>query len=218
MWEIIQKGGVVMYPILLCSVLSLAIFLERLFSLREGRIIPKKFIKEVEEFIRMKKFNEAIALCSTSNSSIARIIYAGLKKAGKQKDEIKEAITEQGKQEAMELERFLTTLGTIAGVSPLLGLLGTVTGMIKTFNVLAISKQLGDPGMLSAGISEALITTAAGLIVAIPSFIFYKYFTSKVDKLIVKMEGISIKFVELIEWLLKRGKEILVLPLILLRL
>ena len=199
MWEIIQKGGVVMYPILLCSVLSLAIFLERLFSLREGRIIPKKFIKEVEEFIRMKKFNEAIALCSTSNSSIARIIYAGLKKAGKQKDEIKEAITEQGKQEAMELERFLTTLGTIAGVSPLLGLLGTVTGMIKTFNVLAISKQLGDPGMLSAGISEALITTAAGLIVAIPSFIFYKYFTSKVDKLIVKMEGISIKFVELIE-------------------
>ena len=199
MWEIIQKGGVVMYPILLCSVLSLAIFLERLWSLREGRIIPKNFIKEVEEFIRMKKFNEAIALCSTSNSSIARIIYAGLKKAGKSKDEIKEAVNEQGKQEAMELERFLTTLGTIAGVSPLLGLLGTVTGMIKTFNVLAISKQLGDPGMLSAGISEALITTAAGLIVAIPSFIFYKYFTSKVDKLVVKMEGISIRFVELIE-------------------
>ncbi len=199
MWEIIQKGGVVMYPILLCSVLSLAIFLERLWSLREGRIIPKSFIKEVEEFIRMKKFNEAIALCSTSNSSIARIIYAGLKKAGKSKDEIKEAVNEQGKQEAMELERFLTTLGTIAGVSPLLGLLGTVTGMIKTFNVLAISKQLGDPGMLSAGISEALITTAAGLIVAIPSFIFYKYFTSKVDKLVVKMEGISIRFVELIE-------------------
>ena len=199
MWEIIQKGGVVMYPILLCSVLSVAIFLERLWSLREGKIIPKSFIKEVEEFIRMKKFNEAIALCSTSNSSIARIIYAGLKKAGKSKDEIKEAVNEQGKQEAMELERFLTTLGTIAGVSPLLGLLGTVTGMIKTFNVLAISKQLGDPGMLSAGISEALITTAAGLIVAIPSFIFYKYFTSKVDKLVVKMEGISIRFVELIE-------------------
>ncbi len=199
MWEIIQKGGVVMYPILLCSVLSVAIFLERLWSLREGIIIPKNFIKEVEEFIRMKKFNEAIALCSTSNSSIARIIYAGLKKAGKSKEEIKEAVNEQGKQEAMELERFLTTLGTIAGVSPLLGLLGTVTGMIKTFNVLAISKQLGDPGMLSAGISEALITTAAGLIVAIPSFIFYKYFTSKVDKLVVKMEGISIRFVELIE-------------------
>ena len=214
MWEIIQKGGVVMYPILLCSVLSLAIFLERLWSLREGRIIPKSFIKEVEEFIRMKKFNEAIALCSTSNSSIARIIYAGLKKAGKSKDEIKEAVNEQGKQEAMELERFLTTLGTIAGVSPLLGLLGTVTGMIKTFNVLAISKQLGDPGMLSAGISEALITTAAGLIVAIPSFIFYKYFTSKVDKLVVKMEGISIRFVELIEWILKKEIETQVFQLI----
>ncbi len=204
MWEIIQKGGIVMYPILLCSILSVAIFLERLWTLRESKIIPKKFIKEVEEFIRMKKYNEAIALCSTSNSSIARIIYAGLKKVGAPKDEIKEAITEQGKQEAIELERFLTTLGTIAGVSPLLGLLGTVTGMIKTFNVLAISKQLGDPGMLSAGISEALITTAAGLIVAIPSFIFYKYFSSKVDKLVIRMEGISIKFVELIKWILKK--------------
>ncbi len=199
MWTIIQKGGIVMYPILLCSVLSVAIFLERLWSLRESKIIPKKFIKEIEDFIRMQKYNEALTLCSSSNSSIARIIYAGLKKVGKSKEEIKDAITEQGKQEAMELERFLTTLGTISGISPLLGLLGTVTGMIKTFNVLALSKQLGDPSLLSAGISEALITTAAGLIVAIPSFIFYKYFTSKVDKLVVKMEGISMRFVELLE-------------------
>jgi len=199
MWEIIQKGGVVMYPILLCSILSVAIFLERLWTLRESKIIPKNFIKEIEDFIRMKKYNEALTLCSSSNSSIARIIYAGLKRVGRSRDEIKEAIVEQGKQEAMELERYLTTLGTISGISPLLGLLGTVTGMIKTFNVLALSKQLGDPSLLSEGISEALITTAAGLIVAIPSFIFYKYFTSKVDKLVVKMEGISMRFVELLE-------------------
>ena len=214
MWTIIQKGGVVMYPILLCSILSVAIFLERLWTLRENKIIPKNFIKEIEDFIRMKKYNEALTLCSSSNSSIARIIYAGLKRVGKSRDEIKEAIVEQGKQEAMELEKYLTTLGTISGISPLLGLLGTVTGMIKTFNVLALSKQLGDPSLLSEGISEALITTAAGLIVAIPSFIFYKYFTSKVDKLVVKMEGISMRFVELLEWILEKEKEIQDLQLI----
>jgi biopolymer transport protein ExbB len=198
MWELIQKGGIVMYPILLCSVLTLAIFLEKLWSLREGRVIPENFVKEIEEFIRVGKNNEAIALCSASKSSIGRIIYSGLKRLGKPVEILKEAISDQGRQEAILLEKYLTTLGTIAGVSPLLGLLGTVTGMIKTFNVLAVSKKLGDPGLLSSGISEALITTAAGLIVAIPSFILYKYFSSKVDKLVIKMEGISLKFIEIL--------------------
>ena len=198
MWELIQKGGVVMYPILLCSILTLAIFFEKLWSLRSSKIISEKFLSEVEDFIRNGKFNEAIALCSTSNSSIARILFAGLKRVGKPTEFIKEAITEQGRQEATIMEKYLTALGTISGVSPLLGLLGTVTGMIKTFNVLAISKKLGDPSMLSSGISEALITTAAGLIVAIPSFVLYKYFSSKVDKLVVKMEGISLKFIEIL--------------------
>ncbi len=198
MWELIQKGGVVMYPILLCSILTLAIFFEKLWSLRYSKIISEKFLKEVEDFIRNGKFNEAIALCSASDSSIARILFAGLKRVGKPTEIIKEAITEQGRQEASLMEKYLTALGTISGVSPLLGLLGTVTGMIKTFNVLAISKKLGDPSMLSSGISEALITTAAGLIVAIPSFVLYKYFSSKVDKLVVKMEAISLKFIEIL--------------------
>jgi biopolymer transport protein ExbB len=198
MWELIQKGGVVMYPIILCSVLTVAIFLEKLWSLRTSKIISEKFLKEVENFIRNGKYNEAIALCSASNTSIARIIFSGLKRLGKPIEFIKEAVEEQGRQEAVLLDKYLTTLGTISGVSPLLGLLGTVTGMIKTFNVLAISKRLGDPGMLSAGISEALITTAAGLIVAIPSFVLYKYFSSKVDKLIVKMEAISLEFIEML--------------------
>ncbi len=198
MWELIQKGGVVMYPILLCSVLTLAIFFEKLWSLRSSKIISEKFLREVEDFIRNGKFNEAIALCSASDSSISRILFAGLKRVGKSTEFIKEAIADQGRQEAALMERYLTALGTISGVSPLLGLLGTVTGMIKTFNVLAISKRLGDPGMLSSGISEALITTAAGLIVAIPSFVLYKYFSSKVDKLVVRMEGISLKFIEIL--------------------
>ncbi len=198
MWVMIQKGGIVMYPILFCSVLTFAIFLEKMWSLRRSNVIPENFLKEVEEFLRVGKHNEALALCSASNSSIARIIYAGLKRIGKNVEQIKEAVSDQGRQEAILMERYLTTLGTIAGVSPLLGLLGTVTGMIKTFNVLALSKKLGDPGMLSAGISEALITTAAGLIVAIPSFILYKYFSSRVDRLVVKMEGISLKFIELL--------------------
>ncbi len=196
MLELIQKGGVVMYPILLCSVFSLAIFLEKLWSLRISQLIPDKFLREVEDFIRQGKINEAIALCATSNSSIAKIIFSGLKKIGKPIETIQESVVDQGKQESIKMERYLSTLGTIAGVSPLLGLLGTVTGMIKTFNVLAMSKQLGDPGMLSAGISEALITTAAGLIVAIPTFIFYKYFTARVERIIVRMEGISLRFIE----------------------
>ncbi|OPX18873.1 MAG: hypothetical protein BZ151_12305 [Desulfobacca sp. 4484_104] len=197
MYQFVIKGGVLMYPILLCSVLSVAIFLERLWGLRRGQVIPNAFIIEISDLIRLRKLDEARTLCKLNDSPIARILMAGLKNYGQKWEAVKESIEEVGRLEAASLERFLTTLGTIAGIAPLLGLLGTVTGMIKAFTVISHA-GIGNPQMLAGGISEALITTAAGLTVAIPSFVFYKYLRSRADKMILRMEAICIDILDII--------------------
>ncbi len=197
MYQFVIKGGVLMYPILLCSVLSVAIFLERLWGLRRGQVIPNAFIIEISDLIRLRKLDEARTLCKLNDSPIARILMAGLKNYGQKWEAVKESIEEVGRLEAASLERFLTTLGTIAGIAPLLGLLGTVTGMIKAFTVISHA-GIGNPQMLAGGISEALITTAAGLTVASPSFVFYKYLRSRADKMILRMEAICIDILDLI--------------------
>ena len=135
MYQFVIKGGVLMYPILFCSILSVAIFLERLWGLRRGQVIPHAFIIEISDLIRLRKLDEARTLCKLNDSPIARILMAGLKNYGQKWEAVKESIEEVGRLEAASLERFLTTLGTIAGIAPLLGLLGTVTGMIKAFTV-----------------------------------------------------------------------------------
>ncbi|MBN2231943.1 MAG: MotA/TolQ/ExbB proton channel family protein [Deltaproteobacteria bacterium] len=196
MYQFVFKGGVLMYPILICSVLSLAILLERLWALRRSRVIPGNFVREIDSLIREQKISEAMSLCKLNDTHVARILHAGLRNYGKRRDAIKEAIEEVGRIEAAALERFLTTLGTIAGIAPLLGLLGTVTGMIKAFTVIS-QAGVGNPQLLAGGISEALITTAAGLTVAIPSFVFYKYLRSRVDKMVLRMEHISIDIIDL---------------------
>jgi len=198
MYDFVVKGGVLMIPIALCSIIALAIFLERLWSLRRSKVTPRDFLIEIEDLIRREKIPEAITRCRKDNSSMANIIVAGIRNFGKRREIVKESIEEIGRREAATLERYINVVGTIAAISPLLGLLGTVFGMIKAFNVISI-QGVGNPGSLAGGISEALITTAAGLVVAIPTFVLYRYLANKADALIVEMEEHSIRMVDLLK-------------------
>ncbi len=198
MYDFVVKGGVLMIPIALCSIIALAIFLERLWSLRRSRVIPRDFLIEIEDLIRREKIPEAVTRCRKDNSSMANIIVAGIRNFGKRREIVKESIEEIGRKEAATLERYINVVGTIAAISPLLGLLGTVFGMIKAFNVISI-QGVGNPSSLAGGISEALITTAAGLVVAIPTFVLYRYLANKADALIVEMEEHSIRMVDLLK-------------------
>ena len=198
MYDFVVKGGVLMIPIALCSIVALAIFLERLWSLRRSKVIPRDFLIEIEDLIRREKIPEAVTRCRKDNSSMANIIVAGIRNFGKRREIVKESIEEIGRREAATLERYINVVGTIAAISPLLGLLGTVFGMIKAFNVISI-QGVGNPSSLAGGISEALITTAAGLVVAIPTFVLYRYLANKADALIVEMEEHSIRMVDLLK-------------------
>ena len=188
-----------MYPILFCSVVSLAIFLERIWILRRRLVIPKDFIVKVEELIKRNKISDAIFLCQGNSSSIARIFLAGLKNAGRGMWLVKEAIEDKGRREGVILERNIGVLLTIANLSPLLGLLGTVSGMIKTFNAISVYGAGASSAPLAGGIAEALITTAAGLLVAIPTLVAYRFLIDKAQILVFEMEESSIRLVDTME-------------------
>jgi len=179
-------------------VACLAIFLERIWVLRRKLIIPKDFIDKVEELVKRDKIEEAIFLCKGHRSSIARIFLAGLRNVGRGMWLVKEAIEDKGRREGVILERNIGILLTIANLSPLLGLLGTVSGMIKTFNAISVH-GVGGSAPLAGGIAEALITTAAGLIVAIPTLVAYRFLTDKAQVLVFEMEESSIGLVDTIE-------------------
>jgi biopolymer transport protein ExbB len=198
MLSFITKGGVFMYPIIACSILSLAIFLEKLWSLRRKKNVPLDFLQEIEQLLQENNSAKALSLCNTNLSSIARIFSAGIKHYGKKREVIKERVEEVGRREASLLERYIDALATIASVSTLLGLLGTIAGMIKIFSVIS-SQSVVNPSTLAGGISEALYTTAAGLTVAIPTLIFYRYVSSKSRELVLEMEECSTQVVELIQ-------------------
>ena len=198
MYELFLNGGFLMYPIAFCSVLALGIFLERLWNLREKKIIPKDYLIEVEDLINRRKIHEAMILCRRDSSSTATIIFEGIRNFNRGREAVKDAVEGIGRQEAAKLERYVGVVGTVAAISPLLGLLGTVTGMIKAFNVIS-THGVGNPSSLAGGISEALITTAAGLIVAIPAYVMYRYLMSKVDRIILSMEKYSLHLVDLLE-------------------
>ncbi len=198
MVEFIVKGGVFMYPIIFCSVVALAIFFERLWFLRRKNIIPEDFVQKVEGLLRKGKIGDATFLCQSDVSSIAKIFLAGLKNTRKGLWLVKEAIEERGSREATILERNVNLLATLANVATLLGLLGTVSGMIKTFNAISI-QGIGNPAPLAGGIAEALLTTAAGLCVAIPTLVCHRFLRDRAGKLIFEMEENSIKLVQIME-------------------
>ena len=197
MWLIIQKGGYLMYPIALCSVLALGIFLERLWTYVKARQEFRDLAHQVEPLVAKKRLEEAVASCHKSPSPLAQVFLAALRAAGRNRDQIKVVVEETGRREAAPLQRFLGLLGTIATISPLLGLLGTVLGMIRAFNVIA-SQGMGTPATLGGGISEALVTTAAGLTVAIPVILAHRYLSGRLDRLIIEMEEYSLRLVDLL--------------------
>jgi biopolymer transport protein ExbB len=198
MLEFIIKGGPVMVPLLLCSVISLSIIVERCLSLRRSRILRYDVLQRIEDLLRDRKIPEASTLCKRYPSSMTRVLLAAILNHDKSRQEIKEIIEDAGRQEVPVLERYLTILGTIASISVLLGLLGTVSGMIRTFNAIA-ALGYGHPEALAAGISEALVATATGLAIAIPTLVMYNYFTSKVDSLVIEMEKNSLRMLSILK-------------------
>ncbi len=197
MFELVQSGGWLMLPILFCSILAMAITAERFWSLRESRVAPGHLLGEVWALVQAGTLSpEKMALIKRS-TALGRIISAGLANSKHGREIMKESIQETASQAVHELERFLNPLATIAGVAPLLGLLGTVVGMIKVFNEIMI-QGTGNASVLAGGISEALITTAAGLCVAIPALVMHRYFSRRVDSLVVRMEQEAIKLVEVV--------------------
>lgn len=195
MLDIIQAGGWLMLPIIACSIIAAAIILERFWSLQPKRVLPINLAEQVKDWVKNDQLSPAHLQRLHQSSPLGQMLAAGLANRRAPRDVIKESIEDAGRHAVHELERYLTALGTIAAISPLLGLLGTVIGMIKVFAAIT-ANGVGNPGILAGGISEALITTAAGLSVAIPALIAYRYLRGRVDSLVVQMEKETIKFLE----------------------
>jgi biopolymer transport protein ExbB len=194
-FELVQAGGWLMIPILLCSVISLAIVTERFWTLRKAKVIPVKLVTGIWNLLNKDALTEKHIREIAKGSPLGRVLAAGLINRHLSREMVRESIEETGRFVVHEMERFLNTLGTISTITPLLGLLGTVIGMIKVFTAIT-TVGVGDPGQLAGGISEALITTAAGLTVAIPSLIFYRHLKRRIDELVVSMEQEAMKLVE----------------------
>ncbi len=195
MFQILRSSWL-MIPLGICSIMSLAIIIERFISLRIIEGGADRFVTRTREILRStepRKIDKILALCEMTSSPPARILEAGIRKKDLGTDEIREAIQDAGSQEIPHLERYLRIMGTVVTIAPLLGLLGTVVGMIRVFNIIAI-QGVGDAGALAGGIQEALYTTAVGLSIAIPSLVFYNYFHHRTDRLIRKVEGLATEF------------------------
>jgi biopolymer transport protein ExbB len=198
MWEIVRAGGPMMWPIILCSIAAAAIILERLWTLQDRRVLPRELTQKVWQLVESNQVNDKVIAALEQNSPLGRVLAAGLANRHRSREAMMERLEDAGRHVIHELERFLNTLGTIASISPLLGLLGTVTGIIKSFNAIQAG-GMGDPRALSGGIAEALICTAAGLIVAIPALFAYRFLRSKVDGIVMAMEKDAIRLADAVE-------------------
>ncbi|RMD46495.1 MAG: MotA/TolQ/ExbB proton channel family protein [Aquificota bacterium] len=195
--SIFQKGGIIMYPLLFLGILVIAFIIERIYSLRLKSVIPLNVIGEILEFVKESKIEEARTVAKTYKSVATNIVFEILNaylKGRKTVEELKVVAEESAKLEIPKLEGYVNAIGAIAAISPLLGFLGTVTGMIQVFEALSIS-GLGNPEVLSSGISQALITTAFGLTIAIPSLAAYWYLKSKVNFLITQLENVALEVI-----------------------
>jgi biopolymer transport protein ExbB len=197
-WELVKAGGWMMLPIVLCSVVALAIIAERLWTLRPSRVTPPHLLGQVWRWIQDKQLNSDKLKELRAESPLGQILAAGLANSKHGREVMKECIEEAAARVIHDLERYLNALGTIAGIAPLLGLLGTVLGMIEIFSSFMGSGMANAP-QLAGGISTALITTAAGLFVAIPALFFHRYLQRRIDELVVGMEQEAIKLVEVVQ-------------------
>jgi biopolymer transport protein ExbB len=197
---ILKDGGVTMIPLLACSLVLVALIFERAICLRRGRVIPGPFVKR---FLHQLSDGEldaeaALALCEQNQSPVAKVFAGAVRKWGRPSVEVEQAILDAGERAANELRRYLRVLNGISTVSPLLGLLGTVFGIIRSFNSIASASAMGRPELLANGIAEALITTATGLTIAIPALIFYLLFSGRVDQLIMQIDALGQEVVNVI--------------------
>ncbi len=200
MLSILKDGGPLMWPIGVCSFVLLIFVFERAISLRRGRVIPRPFVRR---FVKQLKDGEldrqgALQLCEENGSPVAEVFAGAVRKWGRPGVEVEQAIIDSGERITNGLRRYLRVLNGVATVTPLLGLLGTVVGMIRAFNNIATADALGRPELLAKGIGEALLTTAAGLTVAIPALIFYLFFVGRVDKLIIDIDALGQQVVNVI--------------------
>jgi biopolymer transport protein ExbB len=198
-FDLLSRGGMLMFPIGFCSIVALGIFLERLWSLQRNKVMPPRFLEVADNLLRQDRHADAEAMCHGSDTPIARVLEVGIRYAGRDRDLIKDVMEETGQREIHFMERFTGLLGSIATISPLLGLLGTVTGMIGVFQSVVNQSATGavvNPGLLAGGIWEALITTAAGLVVAIPAFLGHRHIIAMVDRYAVEMVDVSLKALE----------------------
>lgn len=205
MIEFLMQGGPVMIPIGICSVIGLASFLERLWALRRERVVPSAFCVELVELLRQERWQDAATLCKKRDVPIARIVEVALAARGEPRASLRDRVEEIGRREAMELERWLWVLGTVGSVGPLLGLLGTVAGMIQTFRTIE-GGGIGQMQQMAGGIGVALITTLSGLLVAIPAVVAHRFLVARVDDLTVDLEEVSLGAVNLLTTPAARGE------------
>jgi biopolymer transport protein ExbB len=198
MWEIVRAGGWMMGPIILFSIIAAAIILERLWTLQDRRVLPPDLTKRVWQLVEANQVNDQVIAALAQNSPLGKVLAAGLANRHRTREALMERLEDAGRHVVHELERFINTLGTIAGVAPLLGLLGTVGGIIKAFNAINAG-GMGDPRMLSGGIAQALVTTAAGLMVAIPALIGYRYLRGRIDRIVIEIEKDAIMLADALE-------------------
>lgn len=200
LWDMLIAGGVLMIPICVCSFVLLIFTFERLLSLRKRNVIPAPFVTRFMEQLREGQLDResAIELCEENESPISRVFAAACRKWGKPAVEVEQAVLDEGERASNALGRYLRVINGVATVSPLLGLLGTVWGMMASFNVIATSAAMGKPELLAGGISEALVTTAAGLFVAIPALTIYMFFGGRVDGLIMEIDALGQELVNMI--------------------
>ncbi|MBT7308815.1 MAG: MotA/TolQ/ExbB proton channel family protein [Gammaproteobacteria bacterium] len=197
MVNILSSGGWLILPLLFASILAMAIVAERYWALRRSVVVPPNLVEQILQWHHDEQLTQETIVEIHRSSPLGRMLAAGLLNRNHPREVMKESLEESGRHQVHEMERYLSTLGTIAAGAPLVGLLGTVMGIIKVFDAITL-EGVGDPTILSGGISEALITTAVGLSVAIPSLIFYRLLKRRVDELVVEMEQAAIRVVEII--------------------
>lgn len=197
-WQIFIAGGPVMWPILICSIGALAIILERFYHLSRSKIDAPSLLNKVLEYIRNKHIEKALKECDSVSSPVSRMLKAGILKYGKARDQIKETLEDASLYEIPILEKRMTALATIAHISPLLGLLGTVTGMVRAFQTIQLKAGSVSPADLAGGIWEALLTTVFGLMVAIPAYVFYNILVNKINAIVLDMERSATELVNFI--------------------
>jgi biopolymer transport protein ExbB len=197
-WDFVLKGGPVMWPIILCSLVAVAVFFERVISLRTQQIIPRSFLPGLQKALGADDAKPvALEYCRSQKSPIARVFLAGIKRLGEPVETLERHIAEAGEREAIALRKHLRVLSVIAAIAPLLGLLGTIFGMINAFQTVATTGEaLGKTELLAEGIYEAMTTTAAGLIVAIPALLMFHWVSARVDAIVMLIDGMTVDFIE----------------------